>query len=122
MVQIKKELIETMCEAAKQAYPNEFFALLSSTQKNDIIDEYALIQAQSGKNNVIIQLHLMPIDFNILGSLHSHPSSNTTPSKADLRTFKKTGKVHIIIGYPFTTKTAKMFDVNGKHIEMQIID
>ena len=42
---------------------------------------------------------MLRVDFSIMGTVHSHPSGNLTPSVADLNHFF--GKVFMIIGFPY---------------------
>ncbi len=116
MIEFKKEIIEDLFEAAKNTYPREFLALLGSTQKNNFVDEFVVIPASYGKELVHFELGKIPIDKTILGSVHSHPTPNNRPSRADLSTFKKTGKIHLIIAYPFNLDSCALYDTNGKEI------
>ena len=44
---------------------------------------------------------MLPIDFAIVGTVHSCPSYSAHPSAADLQLFQKHGKIHIISAKPF---------------------
>ena len=57
---------------------------------------------------------------NGIGTVHSHPSSNTRPSNADLLFFNKKGGVHFIIGYPYTGKNIAGYDYKGNEIVFRI--
>ncbi len=121
-VKIKRATLEAISKAAKNLYPNEFFALLGSTKKNSIIDEIVMIPSIYGKEHASFRLDLVPVDFSIKGSVHSHPSGSNFPSRADLRVFPKTGEIHLIISYPFTINNARLFDSKGRELEWQTID
>ncbi|MBR9703370.1 hypothetical protein GOV10_04995, partial [Candidatus Woesearchaeota archaeon] len=48
-----------------------------------------------------------------VGTVHSHPSSSTRWSRADLRLFNKFGWVHAIIGRPYKAENMVFYDKNG---------
>jgi proteasome lid subunit RPN8/RPN11 len=63
---------------------------------------------------------MLPVDFNIVGTVHSHPSPNPNPSNADLELFRKHGKIHIITAKPYTRSSWKAYDFNGNEKKIQI--
>ena len=75
----------------------------------------------SGDSHAIFQLHMLPIDFSIIGTVHSHPSPVPRPSDADLHLFEKFGKVHIIVANPFDEFSWKAYDYMGNELELIII-
>ncbi len=121
-VKIKRATLEAIAQAARNLYPNEFFALLGSSGKNGIIDEIVMIPSIYGKQHASFRLDLVPVDFSIKGSAHSHPGPAATPSRGDLRAFAKTGEIHLIISYPFNIENARMFDVKGREIEWSVAE
>jgi len=122
MAKIKKGTMEAITLAARNVYPNEFLALLSSTKKGNTIDEFVLVPAIYGKTFSSIRLDLVPYDDSIRGSVHSHPSPNARPSMGDLRAFKSMGKIHLIIAYPFSFESTKAYDANGKQLKLEIVE
>ena len=121
MIKIRRGVLEDLCEAAKNTYPNEFLAMLGSTKKNEVIDEYVVVPATYGKMHATVRLDLVPVDFQVVGLVHSHPSYSNAPSQADLNVFKKTGKIHLIIAFPFNITTCRLCDLNGKELEWKVI-
>ncbi len=75
----------------------------------------------SGDSHAIFQLHMMPIDFSIVGTAHSHPSGIPRPSEADLELFQKHGRAHIIVATPYNETSWKAYDYNGSVIEMSVV-
>ncbi len=120
---IKQECLDLILECAKSNYPNEFGGLLRIDQdlKNTITEIVILPGTISGDAHAIFQLHMLPIDFSIVGTVHSHPSPSAKPSKADLSLFNKFGKIHIIAAGPFNQTSWKAFDYMGNEIEITII-
>ncbi len=121
--EIKKECLEFILECAKSSYPNEFGGLLrvDSINKHTIIETVILPGTVSGETHAIFRFNMLPIDFSIVGTAHSHPSVSFHPSDADLLLFRKYGKLHIVVAYPYTLSSWKAYDYNGKEINVSIL-
>jgi len=122
MVAIKRGTLEAIVLAARNTYPNEFIALLSSKGKKKIIDEFVLLPSIHGKTYSSIRLDLLPYNAGTKGSAHSHPSPNAFPSRGDLRAFKHMGKIHLIIAFPFSIESTRVFDAKGKELEIEVVE
>jgi len=120
---IKRKCLDLILECARSSYPNEFGGLLrvDSDSKEVIAELVVLPGTISGDSHAIFQLHMLPIDFTIVGTVHSHPSYSFYPSDADLHLFQKHGKVHIIVANPFTESSWRAYDYRGNELEMDII-
>ena len=121
--EIKKECLEFILECAKSSYPKEFGGLLrvDSIKKYTIIETVILPGTVSGDTHAIFRFNMLPIDFTIVGTAHSHPSVSFHPSDADLLLFRKYGKVHIVAAYPFTLYSWKGYDFDGNVINISIV-
>ena len=119
---IKRECLNLIFECAKSSFPHEFGGLLRVDDKvKDTITEVVILPGTiSGDSHAIFQMHMRPIDFSIVGTVHSHPSPFARPSDADLQLFGKTGKVHIIAATPFNNSSWKTYDYKGKEIEIVV--
>jgi proteasome lid subunit RPN8/RPN11 len=120
MFKIKKTVLEDLFLAAKNNFPNEFFAYLGG--EKEVIDEFILINSTYGKGFVLIKDYLTPWDKRILGTMHSHPGKNNFPSNADKKQFSRKGKIHLIISYPYNLNTVKAFNEKAELIEFELID
>ena len=120
---ITEKCLNLIFEAAKSSYPNEFGAFLRVDDNyHNIISEIILLPGTiQGDSHTIFKLHLMPIDYNIVGTVHSHPSKIYFPSNADIQLFQKYGKIHIISAYPYDIKNFKTYDRFGKIIDIEIV-
>ena len=122
MASIKRATLEGLLGAAKNTYPNEFFALLGSRHRNNIVDEVVVVPAVYGKRHALVKTGLVPLDFSILGSVHSHPGPSNRPSRADLHSFPRFGSIHLIISLPFTMETVGAYDSKGRGIELEVVE
>ena len=118
---IKRETIEMILEASRDVYPNEFGAILRAEE--GVITEIMLLPGTlSGSRSAIFQLHMLPIDFTVVGTVHSHPSGSISPSGADVALFQKFGYIHIITGVPFYECSCRAFDLYGEPVDLEVID
>jgi len=122
IVLISKELLQGILEGAKLLYPRETILLLRGKKKKDLIDIFELIVpplATYGEGFANIPLHMLPIDFSLVGTVHSHPSGNLTPSRADLNHFL--GSILMIVGFPFVDdRNVAVYNRNGENLTLKV--
>lgn len=120
-VYIKKSVVETILYISKNIFPKEFIGLLSGKINNDNIYISKLIipsGVTSGNGFASYILHRTP--YNTIGTVHSHPNI-PKPSLQDLNLFSYSGKIHIIVGRPFSLNDIKVYDNKGNEIKDVII-
>ncbi len=105
---------------AKDSYPYEIIALLAG--KKNVAEELIILPFESGMTSAIIHTEMLPLGMKILGSVHSHPTPNNTPSSADIEMFSRFGRYHIIVGYPYTERSWRCYDRFGKEVNVEIVD
>jgi len=120
---ITQKCLDLIMESAKSSYPKEFGALLRVDSKDKFtINELVLLPGTiSGDSHAIFRLHMLPVDFSIVGTIHSHPSPLPYPSKADLELFRKHGKIHIIVASPFINSSWKAYDNEGNITQIKVV-
>ncbi|AEA46939.1 Mov34/MPN/PAD-1 family protein [Archaeoglobus veneficus] len=117
---ILRGVLKMALEAAKDMHPHEFVALLGG--KGELINELVFLPFQSGSVSAIIHMDMLPIGMRVLGTIHSHPSPNATPSQEDLQMFARFGKVHIIVAYPYGEDDWKCYDRSGQPTEIEVVE
>ncbi len=121
VTRIMRPVLELIMAAARENYPNEFSGQLRA--KNGVIFELTMLPGTlSGRDNALVNLWMLPIDYSVVGSVHSHPSGNIHPSGADLEFFQKFGSVHIIVGRPYTLRTWQAYDHDGEPIGLELVE
>ncbi len=120
---ITQKCLSLICESAKSTFPFEFAGLLRVSETElDMITEIMLLPGTiAGDAHAIFQMHMRPVDFFLVGTVHSHPSESFYPSEADKQLFRKYGKVHMIVAHPFDEHSFKVYDADGKETIMQIV-
>lgn len=118
---IKKRTLKMILEASKSSYPEEFGAFLRA--EKGVIRELILLPGTvSGERHAIFRLHMLPIDFSIVGTVHSHPSGYCAPSDADLELFRKYGWIHMIVCRPYDWNSWSAFNIRGEPIALKVVD
>ena len=122
IVSIPQELLDAILESARRLYPKETILLLRGKKKKNFLKISDLVVpplATYGQQFASIRTHMLPMDFSILGTVHSHPSGNLTPSTADLNHFF--GIILMIVGFPFKDdKNVAVYDHDGEKLTLQI--
>ena len=120
---ITQKCMDLILECAKSNHPKEFGGLLRVNSENKhVIDELVILPGTvSGDSHAIFRLHMLPIDFTIVGTAHSHPSPSTHPSDADLHLFQKHGRIHIIVAYPYIETSWKAYNYDGDELKITVV-
>ncbi len=106
-------------ESAKDSHPNEFAA--GMREIDGIISELILVPGTiSGSQSAILQLHNLPIDYSIVGVVHSHPTPNFSPSEEDIEMFGRYGRIHVIAAYPYDLDSWQAYDQTGNVVELEV--
>jgi proteasome lid subunit RPN8/RPN11 len=116
------ELLDAIFEGARRLYPKETILLLRGKKSKDVIRVDDLVVpplATYGRGFANIPLHMLPMDFSIVGTVHSHPSGNLTPSDVDFNHFF--GRILMIIGFPFADeRNVAVYNSNGEKLSLHI--
>ena len=117
---IAKSTLEFILEVSKSSAPREFAGLLRA-EDGVIKDVIFLPGTESTQISAVLRLYMMP-NVSIAGSVHSHPTSNTNPSRADLALFARIGGYNIIAGAPYGMRSWRCYDSNGQSRVLKVLD
>lgn len=118
---IRRHVLDMIMEAGKSQMPNEFGAMMRA--EKGIIEELVLLPGTlGGETSAIFQMHMMPVDMSIIGTIHTHPSPIPYPSAADTALFERYGRVHIIAAVPFGPDDWRAFDHRSRLVKLEVVD
>jgi proteasome lid subunit RPN8/RPN11 len=121
-VQLPREILQAIYAGAKQLYPRESFLLLRGKKSKGMINVIDLILAPfavHGEGFAHFNPYMLPGDFSLIGTVHSHPSGNISPSNVDMNHFF--GRILMIVGYPFEGDSCiAVYDSNGDKIPLKV--
>ena len=121
MIIIDIEVFKAMQEFAKNNHPHEIIVLLRGKKEGDEIKVTDFLLPPfglGGKSFASFPTHMLPIDFSIMGTAHSHPSGVLRPSTADLHNFY--GRVMMIIGPPYNRLNVAAYNKQGEQIPVKL--
>lgn len=117
---ITRKCLRMILEASREIYPREFGAMLRAEE--DVITELIMLPGTvSGRRHAIFQTYMLPADFSIVGTVHSHPSGVYEPSDEDRALFSNFSGLHIITGYPYTEETWAAWTNKGQRIPLKVV-
>ncbi len=124
IVHIPKDVLDTIFEGAKQLYPRESFLLLRGKKKKGVIKITDLVLAPfavHGEGFAHFNPYMFSGDFTLVGTVHSHPSGNISPSHVDMNYFF--GRILMIVGYPYEGLSClAAYDSNAERIPVEITE
>ena len=123
-VLMSAELLESIFEGAKRLYPKETFLLLRGKKSKGTIRVSDLVVpplAVYGYGFANLPFHMLPMDFSVVGTVHSHPSGNINPSSVDLNHFF--GRVLMIVGFPFVNvQNVAVYNSKGERVPFKVTE
>jgi len=119
---LDSKVVESLLSYARMLHPREGALLLrGKVDKEKIVVSDVEIPpfVTHGSTFASFPLHMLPIDFSIVGVAHSHPSGALEPSMADLNKFY--GRIMVIIAYPYQKQQdIIVFNREGKLLKYEI--
>ncbi len=119
----KRDVVNSILSYCKMHHPNEMILLLRGNNKKDVLlIENLMVPPFSthGPSSSDYPMFMLPFDRSIIGTAHSHPTHNATPSLTDLHNF--TGFVSVIVRYPYEDNDLFAYDADGKQLEYSVQD
>jgi proteasome lid subunit RPN8/RPN11 len=119
---VPKEIVAIVLESARALYPKETIFLLRGKANKNTLNITELIippAATYGRGFSAFPMQTLPIDFSIIGAVHSHPSGNLAPSPEDLN--RSFGKVIVIVAFPYqSAESVAAYNRDGKRLNLQV--
>ena len=120
---ISRSVIDSILSYAKTAHPRETILLLNGRSGRDriLINGVEIPPlASHGYGFADFPLHMLPIDFSVMGTAHSYLSGILRPSVEDLNNFY--GRIMVIAAFPYETEQdIAAYDGKGDQIRFGII-
>jgi len=117
---IDREALEFILAASRASHPKEFAGVLKA--KGETVSEILLLPGTVSSNkSAVFRLQMLGIYPSARGTVHSHPSSNASPSQEDLALFDKFGEVHIIAAFPYTADSWRAYNLRGEPIDLEVV-
>ena len=109
------ELIDNFNESAKACYPDEFLCMVR--QEDGVINELVLLPGTVyGDSHSFLSEWMAPVDYNIVGTVHSHPGYSNEPSDEDLSMFSNMGGIHFITCQPYDRDSWRAYNSKGQEV------
>jgi proteasome lid subunit RPN8/RPN11 len=122
VVEVPKDILDTIYAGAKQLYPRESFLLLRGKKSKGVIKITDLVLApfaHHGRGFAHFNPYMFSGDFSLVGTAHSHPSGNISPSHVDMNYFF--GRILMIVGFPFEGRNCvAVYDANAEKLPINI--
>jgi proteasome lid subunit RPN8/RPN11 len=124
VVQVPADILQAIYAGSKQLYPRESFLLLRGKKRKGVISVSDLVLAPfavHGEGFAHFNPYMLPGDFSLVGTVHSHPSGNISPSHVDMNHFF--GRILMIVGFPFEGEgCVAVYDSNGGKMTLKITE
>jgi proteasome lid subunit RPN8/RPN11 len=121
-VSIEREMLNYIFTNAKAVHPREMILLLRgkrSKNQTTITDLIVPPLATHGKGFSGFQRYMLPVDFSLIGTVHSHPSGVAKPSLADLH--HSFGRIIMIVAFPYNNEeNVAVYNHSGEKLSLKI--
>ena len=124
VVNIPSNILDAIYAGAKELYPRESFLLLRGKKSKAVINITDLVLAPfavHGKGFAQFNPYMFAGDFSLVGTVHSHPSGDVSPSDTDLNYFF--GRILMIVCYPYEGEGCiAAYDSNGDRVPIEVTE
>jgi proteasome lid subunit RPN8/RPN11 len=121
MILIIPEVFKSLQHLAEINHPNEIIVLLRGKKLGEdfhITDFLIPPFGVYGRGFASFPSHMLPIDFTIVGTAHSHPNGLLKPSIGDFHNFY--GSIMMIFGPPYHHTNVAAYNKQGKNIPVKL--
>ena len=114
---VDRELLGEMLSFARERHPQEAILMLRGVVKKEsitITDYLFPPYATTDSVSASYPIHMLPIDFSIVGIAHSHPSGGLKLSTQDLNHMY--GRFSMLMAYPYGLGDVAVFNKQGERL------
>ena len=120
-VLVDRALLQEMLMFAEERHPKEAILLLRGSVKKDevTITDY-LFPPFATTSSVMASypIHMLPIDFSIIGTAHSHPSGSLELSSQDMNNIY--GRISVIMAKPYGLGDLAAYNKQAERIVIRV--
>ena len=120
IIGIARETLKFIVNVSKSSHPKEFAGMLYAD--DNVITGVDVPITQSSNVSAVMNLFMLPVNTHLVGSVHSHPSGDISPSTEDIKMFTQNGDYHIIVGYPYDMESWSCYNRVGNKRHLDILD
>jgi len=121
-IELEQGLLDEVLDFARFKHPREAVLLLRGDVKGDTIRVTDYLYPPYATTNIAsasYPTHMIPMDFRIVGTFHTHPKGDNSPSLTDHLNFF--GRVMVIISYPYEFNKMACYTKWGEPVEIIVI-
>jgi len=117
---VNREAVDEIKIRAREAYPNEFGAMLRGIEHITHIEP--IMEGSANRSSFMFSMFSRFTQREVPGEgvVHSHPSGSARPSKADVSLFGRFPGINIIIAFPFEDDSMAAYDRMGNRVKLEI--
>ena len=122
-VLVERGLLGEMLMFAKERHPKEAVLMLrGKVSKESITITDYLFPPYATTNSVSASypIHMLPIDFSIVGTAHSHPSGSLQLSTQDMNNIY--GRISVVMGFPYEIEDVAAYNKQAENVIITVID
>ena len=123
MLTILRQDLLDLLDYARSCHPQEIIVLLRGVQDNGgyrVTEFLTPPLSFTGQGFASFRPTILPIDFTVIGTAHSHPVGSTEPSVIDITNFYS--KVMLIVAAPYRLEDVAAYNKKGEEIPVSVPD
>jgi proteasome lid subunit RPN8/RPN11 len=118
---VDRALLEEMLSFARERHPKEAILLLRGTVKKESITLTDYLFPPFATTNSVsasYPIHMLPIDFSIVGTAHSHPSGSLQLSTQDINHMY--GRVSLLMSHPYGLGDVAVYNKQAERLPVRV--
>jgi proteasome lid subunit RPN8/RPN11 len=120
---VERGLLSEMLMFAKERHPKEAVLMLrgNGNKESITITDYLFPPfATTNSVSASYPIHMLPIDFSIVGTAHSHPSGSLELSTQDMNNIY--GRISMLLGFPYEIGDVAVYNKQAERLIFRVTD